>query len=110
MCSLIRARPPSSPAAAKSLDSLAATIKSKYAGQTIRVEGHTDATPVKSSGWDNNYDLGAARATSVLLYLSKKGVPEKSMYIASYGANDPKSGKNQALNRRVDIVVVKNAK
>jgi flagellar motor protein MotB len=98
------------PSASKSLDAIAATIKSKYGGEMIRVEGHTDATPVKTSGWDNNYDLGAARATTVLLYLSKKGVPEKSMYIASYGANDPKSAKNQALNRRVDIVVVKNAK
>ena len=94
------------PAATKTLDGIAATIKKQYAGQTLRIEGHTDPTPVKSSTWDNNYDLGAARATAVLKYLVKKGIPEKSMYIASYGANNPKSTKNLALDRRVDIVVV----
>jgi flagellar motor protein MotB len=32
------------------------------------------------------------------------------MYIASFAATELKSTKNNALNRRVDIVVVRNAK
>jgi flagellar motor protein MotB len=94
------------PTSLKTLDGIAATLKKQYAGKTLRIEGHTDPTPVKGSGWDNNYDLGAARATAVLQYLVKKGIPEKSMYIASFGANSPKSTKNLALDRRVEIVVV----
>jgi chemotaxis protein MotB len=93
------------PASMKSLDKVAATIKKQYSSQTLRIEGHTDPNPVRRSGWDDNYDLGAARARAVLLYLVKKGVPEKHMYIASFGANDLKSTKNLALNRRVEIVV-----
>ena len=96
--------------AQKSLDTIAATIKRQYANQTLRIEGHTDASPVKNTGWDDNYDLGSARANAVLHYLAKKGVPEKNMYIASFAANNPKSTKTPSLNRRVDIVVVKNAR
>ncbi len=95
------------PAALKTLAKAASIIKSKYAGSRLRVEGHTDPTKVGNSGWDDNYDLGAARARAVLLYLKAHGVPEKSMYIASFGANDLRSTKNFALDRRVDIVVEK---
>ncbi|MCL2648597.1 MAG: OmpA family protein [Phycisphaerales bacterium] len=93
------------PAAKKSLDKVAAIIKKDYKGQQLRVEGHTDPNPVKKTGWDDNWDLGAARARSVLLYLIEKGVAKKDMYIASFADNDLKSTKNYALNRRVDIVV-----
>jgi len=93
------------PAAKKSLDKVAALIKKEYNGQQLRIEGHTDPAPVKTSGWDDNWDLGAARARAVLLYLASKGISEKHMYIASFAANDPKSSKNQAANRRVEIVV-----
>lgn len=95
------------PAAQHALSKAVAMIKSKYAGHRLRVEGHTDPTPVRGSGWDDNYDLGAARARAVLLYLKAHGVPEKSMYIASFGANELRSTKNLALDRRVDIVVEK---
>jgi flagellar motor protein MotB len=96
------------PSARKTLDSVATTLKSRYSGQQIRVEGHTDPAPVRSSGWDDNWDLGAARARAVMLYLNGKGV--RHMYIASFAATELKSTKNNALNRRVDIVVVRNAK
>jgi flagellar motor protein MotB len=95
------------PAAQKTLEKAASIIKSKYAGSRLRIEGHTDPTKVGNSGWDDNYDLGAARARAVLLVLKSHGVPEKSMYIASFGANELRSTKNYALDRRVDIVVEK---
>jgi flagellar motor protein MotB len=98
------------PAAKRSLDKVAALIKQKYSGQRLRVEGHTDPNPVRSSGWDDNYDLGHARARAVLLYLKSKGIPEKNMYSASFAATQMKSTKNMALNRRVDIVVVNSGK
>ena len=98
------------PTAKKSLDKVAAIIKKEYGSSTLRVEGHTDPTPVKKAAWDDNWDLGAARARAVLLYLSEKGVPSKNMYIASFAANDLKSKTNNALNRRVEIVVVRSAK
>ena len=92
------------PASLKSLDKAVAILKSKFAGRRLRVEGHTDPTPVGKSGWDDNYDLGAARARAVLLYLKAHGITEKSMYIASFGANDLRSTKNLALDRRALIL------
>jgi flagellar motor protein MotB len=96
------------PAAKKALDKAAAILHKEYAGRQIRIEGYTDPTPVRKAGWDDNWDLGAARARAVMLYLQGKGV--KNMYIASFGPTNLKSTKNQALNRRVEIVVVKGSK
>jgi flagellar motor protein MotB len=111
------------PAAKKALDHVAAILKKQYPGRELRIEGYTDPNPVRSSGWDDNWDLGAARARSVLLFLETKGI--HNMYIASFG--DTKAagaapaptkktkGKTKstgssayAADRRVEIVVVKN--
>jgi flagellar motor protein MotB len=95
--------------AQKELDALASKIKQQYAGKTLVIEGHTDATPLKStSKWKSNKELGEARAKAVMAYLAKKGVPSKSMQAVSLGSSQPKSTKDQAQNRRVEIVV-KNA-
>jgi flagellar motor protein MotB len=96
------------PAAKRALDKAAGILHKEYAGRQIRIEGYTDPTPVKKAGWDDNWDLGAARARAVMLYLQGKGV--KNMYIASFGPTNLKSTRNQALNRRVEIVVVKGSK
>lgn len=96
------------PAAKKTLDKVAAILKKEYAHHQLRVEGHTDPNPVKNSGWDDNWDLGAARARSVMLYLRQHGV--RDMYIASFADTELKSTKNYAADRRVEIVVVRNGK
>jgi len=96
------------PSAKKALDKVAVALRKEYAGNELRVEGYTDPNPVKHSGWDDNWDLGAARARAVMLYLHEKGV--RNMYIASFGDTKLKSSKNFAADRRVEIVVVKNGK
>lgn len=94
------------PGARKALDRAAEIIKKQYAGRLLRIEGHTDPNPIRHSNWEDNFDLGAARANEVRRYLQSKGIPQKNVYIASWAANDPKDPKNYAKNRRVDIVVV----
>ena len=44
--------------AKKTLDNVVADIKKNYSGRMLRIEGYTDPTPVKSTGWDDNWDLG----------------------------------------------------
>jgi len=96
----------------KALDSTAATLKSKYAGKFIMVEGHTDSDPIKHSGWTTNWELGAARALTVLHYLDSKGVDVAKMSAATFSKYQPvadngsKDGK--AKNRRAVLVVYKN--
>ncbi|HUO06808.1 MAG TPA: OmpA family protein [Phycisphaerae bacterium] len=110
------------PAAKKALDKVAVILKKEYPGRELRIEGYTDPRPVRTSGWDDNWDLGAARARSVLLYLQSKGI--HNMYIASFGdtkavgmggTTSTKKGKKStpstggyAADRKVEIVVVKN--
>ncbi|HVX84403.1 MAG TPA: OmpA family protein [Phycisphaerae bacterium] len=96
------------PAAKAALDKVAGILKKQYAGQELRIEGYTDPNPVKHSGWEDNWDLGAARAHAVMLFLESKGV--RNMYIASFGATKLKSTKNLAADRRVEIVVVRNGR
>lgn len=90
--------------AKKTLDKIAGTLKSKYGGQTIRVEGYTDTDPVKKSGWKTNERLSGERAMAVEEYLSSKGVSKNKIYFAGFGSDRPKSSKKDS--RRVEIVIL----
>jgi outer membrane protein OmpA-like peptidoglycan-associated protein len=98
-----------SAAATKTLDTMAATLLKTYKGDKIIIEGFTDSTPVKATATTlkSNDAIASARATAVMKYLAKKGVPEKNMSVKSMGDSEPKSTTNQALNRRVEVVVLK---
>jgi len=93
-----------SAAATKTLDTMAATIKSKYSGQKLVVEGFTDATPpAKNSVWKSNTELAQARATAVKKYLVKKGIADADISVK--GAVDSTS-KNPAESRRAEVAVL----
>ena len=76
----------------------------------IRVEGHTDDVPMKSTQFPSNWELSSARAISVVRYLEEHGLPKERLSVAGYGpfhpmlAND--SAEHRAQNRRVEIVVL----
>jgi chemotaxis protein MotB len=75
--------------------------------RTITVEGHAD--PHGSPGrFGNDWNLAAARAGNVLLFLVDHGVAGTRISSVSYGSAQPIAGEGQATvekNRRVDIVV-----
>ncbi|MFN8121989.1 MAG: flagellar motor protein MotB [Thermoleophilia bacterium] len=77
----------------------------------IRVEGHTDSTPISTAQMPNNTMLGAWRANAVLQVLWQNGFPQNKGYIASYGATAPVADNdtalNRAKNRRVEILVMR---
>ncbi|MHC4183472.1 MAG: OmpA/MotB family protein, partial [Planctomycetota bacterium] len=79
----------------------------------VRIDGHTDADPVKKSKylWDSNHHLSTGRALSVFHYLVRKeNIDAKRMHIAGYGpnrsiaSNKNKVGKRQ--NRRVELLIL----
>ncbi len=77
----------------------------------IRIEGHTDNVPVNSPDFATNWELSAARASTVLRYLTESaGLRGKKLFIAGYADTRPVSTNDtpegRALNRRADIVVV----
>lgn len=78
--------------------------------RVYQVEGHTDNVPIKTAQYPSNWELGSARAVTVVRTLIEAGVPSDHISGASYseyrpvGANDTTEGKT--LNRRIEIVVV----
>lgn len=76
------------------------------------VEGHTDDQPIPAGGqYDSNWELGSARATQVVRYLSKvHGVPEARLAAVSYADQRPlvpnTSEENRMKNRRIEILFV----
>jgi chemotaxis protein MotB len=77
----------------------------------VRIEGHTDAVPIRSSSYRSNWELSAARAAAVLSFFADtSAVEEGRMSVAGYGSQRPLAGNDtqegRSQNRRVDIVVL----
>jgi len=77
----------------------------------VRVEGHTDDTPIHGGAFASNWELSTARATDVVQFLIEAcGFDPARLSAAGYAeyrprvANDSIDGR--ARNRRVDIVVL----
>lgn len=94
------------PEARRELDKIAASINRNYAGSQVRVEGHTDSTPLNKSKakWGTNENLSQARADAVRRYLIQKGVNSGSIDAIGYGSSRPKGSK--AASRRVEVVIL----
>ncbi len=77
----------------------------------LRIEGHTDDTPVSSTaGKGSNWDISMRRALSVLKFLAQEDqLPLDRLAAVGYGATRPvaenDTPENRRLNRRVDFVL-----
>lgn len=76
----------------------------------LAVEGHTDNRPISNTRYRDNWDLSAARATSVLRYMESKGFVADRLSASGYADTHPVADnatvEGQAANRRVEIVIV----
>lgn len=78
----------------------------------IRVEGHTDNTPVQRGPFASNWELSVARANSVMRYIIEKFKFDPTRIEAiGYGASRPivenDTPENQAKNRRVEFQIIR---
>lgn len=77
----------------------------------IVVEGYTDNQPIHTSVYPSNWELSAARAMSVVHFLSSAGVKPARLSGTGYGQynnvapND--TAAHRQLNRRVNIVILR---
>lgn len=75
------------------------------------VEGHTDNMPIRSISFPSNWELSAARAASVVRYLTLEGISPGRMGAMGYGEfqpvvrNDTPNGRRR--NRRVVLLISK---
>ena len=78
----------------------------------VIIDGHTDNVPTKTALYPSNWELSAARASSVARFIIKKmRFNAKFLVVSGYGEHRPMkpntSDDNRASNRRVEIKVVK---
>ncbi len=77
----------------------------------IRVEGHTDSTPIHNPRFSSNYELSFARANNFVNYLTSKGIDPRRCTAAGYGESKPlypdNSIENKDKNRRIEIIFEK---
>ncbi len=76
----------------------------------VRVEGHTDSRPISTFRYPSNWELSAARASSVIRYLIDTYELDPARFISvGYGDTRPAvpntSVENMQENRRVVIVI-----
>jgi OmpA-OmpF porin, OOP family len=86
------------------LDLVAEAIKTRCAGKTITIEGHTSV----SGSPESNQQLSERRAQAVERYLIERGVPASQLRAVGYGESRPittdASPEAQKVNRRVTLV------
>jgi chemotaxis protein MotB len=78
----------------------------------LRVEGHTDNVPIRTSEFKSNWELSVMRATEVVRYLVERHkFPPDKISAAGYAEYRPiasnDSPKNRGLNRRIEMIIVK---
>lgn len=93
------------------LDRFAQVIASN--NYEIQVVGHTDNFPISTPTYPTNWELSAARASSVARYLIRKGKLNPARFTvighSLYRPVVPNEGLvNKARNRRVEIIITRN--
>jgi chemotaxis protein MotB len=73
----------------------------------LRVDGHTDKSPIRSGRFQSNWELSSSRAISVVQYLITRGVSADRLAATGFGEFQPldKGDSEEALkrNRRIEL-------
>lgn len=96
------------------LDEIAAALNNfDYRDYIVKIEGHTDDSPIHTAQFPSNWELSAVRATTLVRYFIDQGQESEKLMAQGYAATMPKVPNrdelnnpipaNQALNRRVVI-------
>ena len=101
------------PAGQAQIGSLATTLKEisakipKELSWVLRVDGHTDKTPIKNAQFPSNWELSTARAISVVKFLIAQGIPADRLAATGFGEYQPLDEGNTEdawrKNRRIEL-------
>ena len=73
----------------------------------LRIDGHTDKTPISTARFPSNWELSTARAITVVKYLMDQCLPAGRLVAAGFAANHPiDSGSDEIAlrrNRRIEL-------
>lgn len=101
-----------SPAALSALRSVADVLQA-YPQHTVQVIGHTDTLDIRSLQYPSNWELSAARASSVVRLFVEAGITDQRLVAIGRGATQPvasnASAEGRLRNRRVEIQILPTA-
>lgn len=88
-----------------------ASVLEKQQDISIMIEGHTDNVPIKTACYNDNWDLSAKRATSIVRYLQQRhNVRPERMTAGGRGEYVPKASnataEGRSRNRRTEIIIL----
>ena len=73
----------------------------------LRVDGHTDTIPIRTLRFLSNWELSAARAISVVQFLTAQGLPPTRLAATGFGEYQPidegTSNDSMRHNRRIEL-------
>lgn len=82
----------------------------ELANRRFRIEGHTDSGMPDETIWASNWELSVARSLSALRLLRDYGAPEDRFQVMGLSDTVPLASnatpEGQALNRRVDVIIL----
>jgi chemotaxis protein MotB len=98
-------------AGAAGLLSEVGVVVAELPNQPVRMEGHTDRTPIQTARFPSNWELSTARAIAVLdLMVEQYDIDPHRVSVAGYGEHRPiaenTTPEGRAKNRRVDIAIL----
>jgi len=74
----------------------------------VKIEGHTDNSPIRTEKFPSNWELSASRASEVVRMLILDGYPPEKLSVEGFAEFRPKAPnnnpENRAINRRIEIV------
>ncbi len=98
-------------AGAALLDRVAEVLKA-VDHREFQIAGHTDHLPIRYGAFRDNWQLSAARALRVMLYLEKCGVAAQRLSASAYADTQPiadeATPEGRQKNRRIEIVLLPN--
>ncbi|MCG8511006.1 MAG: OmpA family protein, partial [Rhodospirillales bacterium] len=73
----------------------------------LRVDGHTDKIPIRTSKFPSNWELSTARAISVVKFLIEQGIPADNLAATGFGEFQPIDPRDDEIayrrNRRIEF-------
>lgn len=95
------------------LKKVAGVLNRSYGGAAIRVDGHTDSTPITKTKdkYASNWELSTTRACAVTRFLIEAGVVPERIFAAGFAYHRPVASNateaGRQKNRRVEIVILR---
>lgn len=73
----------------------------------LQINGHTDRRPIRTADFASNWELSAARATTVGKFLIGQGIPPERIAVAGFAQYQPLDERNDEIayrrNRRIEV-------